>query len=632
MRWASAMFVVMALVGACTPAVPEPSPVPPGPAPVTVPALTGWTSAPGGFRLTPSSRVVVDPRQEPAHDEARTFAEDAEGVVGRRLPVVTEEGPGDAGDVVLLIDQNRADLGEEGYALSVGDTATITARTDAGAFYGTRTILQLLRAGGALPAGTVTDVPRYAERGVGICACVVHVSVEALRRLIQDAAYLKLNHLWLELKVKSDTFPETASWSYYTKPEVATLRELAARYHVTLVPEVDAPGHMSPWLRTRPDLQLTTADGVGDPSRLDLANPAALSYVTRIIDEYLTVFDSPFWHLGADEYLTPEDYAKHPGLLAHARTRFGPAAVAQDAFVDFVNRVNAHVKAKGKRLRIWNDGIPDVATVALDTDIIVEHWQVVPVTPGMLISRGHSLMNAAASLYDVRGGGKINAATLYERDWSPLVFEGATVPASPLVTGAKLTLWPDNGSAETENEIEAQNFLPLRFLAQATWGPTRPDADFAAFRSRAEAVGRSPGATPTGSDQVPDTPVALASGGRFLTPEAPAPGATLIAGTASTPWHLERTADGYHTLRHVETGLCAESRLGERALNTPLQAGTPITAETCATDNRLQRWQLTRTGDTVTMTNAITRMVAVLSGVLVQQIPHDRTPTAFTLR
>ena len=70
---------------------------------------------------------------------------------------------------------------------------------------------------------------------------------------------------------------------------------------------------------------------------------------------------------------------------------------------------------------------------------------------------------------------------------------------------------------------------------------------------------------------------------------------------------------------------------GTRALNTPLDAGTPITAETCAPTNRLQRWQLTRTGDTVTLTNAITRMIAVLTEVLVQQLPDSHTPTAFTL-
>lgn len=603
------LVVAAALVGGCTSTPPAPGPPASGVTPVTVPALMGWTPANGSFQLTSASRVVVDPRQAAVHDEARTFADDAAALVGRRLPVGVRAGFGAAGDIVLRLDHNRTDLGAEGYALSVGSTVTVTARTDAGAFYGTRTILQMLRAGRTLPAGSVTDIPRYAERGVGICACIVHISVESLQRLVKDAAFLKLNQLWLELKIKSDRYPDTIGWSYYTKPEMAALQELATRYHVTLIPEVDAPGHMRQWLRPRPDLQLVTLDGIRDPNSLDVSKPGALRYVTGIIDEYLTVFDTPFWHLGADEY--------------------GGLADAQDAFVDFVNRVNAHVKGKDKRLRIWNDGVTGIATVPLDTDIVVEYWQAGNVRPSMLIDRGYTVMNAAASLYHGRGGGKIDTAALYAKDWSPQAFEGETLPASPKITGAKITLWPDNGSAETENEIEAQIFLPLRFIAQSTWGPTRPDPDFAAFTTRANTAGRSPGLIV--ADPIPDGTVTLAVGGRFLAPVEPAAGTALTANATASDWRLERTPDGYYTIRHITTGLCAETRLGTRDLNTPLEAGTPITGETCDAANRLQRWQLTKTGDTVTLTNAITRMVAVLTDKLIQQIPDGHSPAAFTL-
>jgi len=240
-------------------------------------------------------------------------------------------------------------------------------------------------------------------------------------------------------------------------------------------------------------------------------------------------------------------------------------------------------------------------------------------------------MNAASSLYNGRGGLKMDTAGLYAKDWSPLVFEGETVQASANVTGAKITLWADNGSAETENEIEAQIFLPLRFIAQSTWGPTRPDPDFAAFSRRADTAGRSPGLPFADPSPVPDGTARLAAGGRFLAPAQPAAGSTLITTATASEWRLDHTADGYYTIRHVATGLCAESRLGTRDLNTPLQAGTPITAEDCDSANRLQRWQLSSTGRTVTLTNAITRMVAVLTDVLVQQVPDGHTPTAFNL-
>jgi hexosaminidase len=70
------------------------------------------------------------------------------------------------------------------------------------------------------------------------------------------------------------------------------------------------------------------------------------------------------------------------------------------------------------------------------------------------------------------------------------VFEDVRLPPSPKITGAKITVWPDDGPAETEIEAE---FVPrLRFLAQSTWGPTtRPDPDLAVFTRRANTVGRA---------------------------------------------------------------------------------------------------------------------------------------------
>jgi hexosaminidase len=600
---------------------------------MTVPALPGWTPVAGDFRLVPGSRVLIAPQPAgAASDEAETFADDAAEIIARRLPVVSAAGNANSGDILLRLDGNRVDLGEEGYALAVGEAVTVTAKTDAGVFYGTRTLLQMFRSGGTVPAGSVVDVPRYAERGVGVCACVAHISVEWLQRLVRDASYLKLNQLWLELKIKSDTHPETVSWGYYTKPEVAALQALAARYHVTLVPEIDAPGHLGPWLSGRPDLQLTAEDGTPNTNNLDITNPAAFGFVTDLIDEYLTLFDTPFWHLGADEYLLGDDYAKYPGLLAYAQQRYGPQAVAQDAFIDFVNRVNAYVTSKGKRLRIWNDGLTGQETVPLDTDIVVEHWRADRVRPSTLLARGQALMNAASSLYDVRGSTKVDVAGLYARDWSPLMFEGETVRPSPGVTGAKITLWADDGSAETENEIEAQLVLPLRFIAQATWGPTRPDPGFAAFTRRANAVGRAPGLALTGPAPAPQGPVTLAAGGGYLAPSGPDPGATITVTGLPAEWRLERTPDGYYTIRHDATGRCAEPRLGARELNIPLEPDTPVTAEPCSPTNRLQRWQLAASEDTITLTNAITRMVAALtgSGVLVQQVPDGHPPARLT--
>ena len=578
-----------------------------------IPALSDWQPASGHFQLTTHSRVLVKQQQTTVHDDARTFIDDASELTGRKLPLVRSNEHARTGDLAIALDPGRADLGAEGYELTVGKTVTITARTDAGAFYGTRTVLQLLRAGTAIPSGHVVDIPSYAERGVGVCACVINVSTAWFERLVKDAAYLKLNQLWVELKVKSDVHPESVEWGYYTKAQIAALQRIADRYHVTLVPEVNSPGHIDPWIRNRPDLQLTDNTGQKQVSRLDITKPESFTFLTKLIDEYFTVFKTPYWHMGADEYMLGSDYARYPQMLAYAQEKFGPNAVPQDAFVDFINRVNAYVKAKGKTLRIWNDGVTSAATVPLDRDIIIEHWLGSGVKPSQLLAEGRKVMNAAYGLYNVRGGFKMNTKQLYDSGWNPQHFDGETVADRNGITGAKITLWPDNGSGNTENEIEAEVRMPLRFVAQATWGEPKPDADYAAFTARADAVGRAPG-----FDNVNRVPVAagtytVAAGKRFLGPKDASDGAPLMLSSSESAWDLEPTTDGYYTLTSLASGRCAESRLGTRYLNTPLEPGTPITAQTCDSTNRLQRWQLTKTGDRISLVNAVTRMVATFN-------------------
>ena len=608
------------------PASPTPSATP-----VTLPAQTDWKPAPGSFRLTPASRLVVpDPK---LRNEAETFIADLSETQDRRLPMEARETKPRPGDIVLRLDPKRAGLGAEGYELRVGPTIEVTARTATGAFWGTRTVLQLLRGDDAVPAGSAVDVPKYAERGVGVCACYIHVSMPWLERTIKDAAYLKLNQLWLEIKVKSKAHPEANQWGYYTPDEIARLQRLADKYHVTLVPEVNSPGHIDPWIANRPDLQLTDSSGAKQPSRLDVTKPEAFDFLTSIIDEYFKVFRTPYWHMGADEYMLGSDYAKYPQLAAYAKEKFGADAVPQDAFIDFINRIDAYVKSKGKTLRIWNDGITSKATIPLNTDIVVEHWIGSDLKPSELVAAGHPVQNAAYSLYNVRGGFKSDTAGLYTQGWTPQSFEDGKVASPAGITGAKITLWPDNGSGNTENEIEDEVRMSMRHVAQSTWGEPNPDPTYAAFEARADAVGRAPGFANVDRTPVQPARYELAVGDSFLTGATSADGAPAVLDSEATAFRLATTPDGYYTVKDPATGRCLESRQGARQVNVPLQPGTPISLEACSASNRLQRWQLAPQHGGVTLTNAITQMVAVVdgSGGLVQQVPDGNKAQVFQL-
>ncbi|MFC5804133.1 family 20 glycosylhydrolase [Streptomyces formicae] len=588
-------------------------PAPAAAPPVTVPALTDWTPREGSYSFGRTTRLVADARDKQARRVAATLGGDLRAAGRGTVPVV--DGGARKGDVVVTVDPARGKaLGKEGYELTAGGTLTITGATEVGAFYGTRTLLQLLAAGDRIPAGRTVDVPQYAERGVGVCACYIHITPEWLENLVRDMAYNKLNQLLLELKVKSEAHPEANTWGYYTKDEIRALVALGEKYHVTVIPEINSPGHMDPWIENRPDLQLTDIDGKPQPSRLDVTAPEAFAYYTSLIDEYAEVFTSGAWHMGADEYMLGSDFAKYPHVLEYARQKYGPDATPQDAFIDFVNRVHDHAAAKGKRLRIWNDGLTGDNTVPVKAGTTVEHWLGVKTKPSELLAQGYPVLNASYSLYLIRGGFHMNTKSLYEQQWDPRSFEGEKVASRDGITGAKISLWPDNGRGNTENEVAASMYLPLRYVAQTTWGTPNPDATYDAFTARAEAAGHAPGWRDLTRLPVTEGTYTLRDSKGRLAP---------------ADWRISRTADGYATLTSAASGRCAETRSGRLTLNVPLQPGTPVTEESCAASNTLQRWQLTAVPGGYRLTNAITQMaVHVTEDGRMVQYPADQQPPA----
>ncbi|MGW3291734.1 family 20 glycosylhydrolase [Streptomyces sp. NPDC001002] len=572
--------------------------------PVTVPALGNWAPEAGSYVFGHGARLVASGAAE--RRVAGTLADDLRASGHGRVPVVG--GTARPGDISIDVRPSSTQLGKEGYELRAGKRLLITGATETGAFYGTRTLLQLLAQGDRIPAGRTVDVPRYKERGVGVCACYVHISLPWLENLVREMAYHKLNQLLLELKVKSDAHPEANTWGYYTKDEIRRLVALGDKYHVEIIPEINSPGHMDPWIENRPDLQLTDSDGNKQPARLDVTQQAAFDYYTSLMDEHAQVFTSTSWHMGADEYMLGSDFAKYPQMLRYAQDKYGPDATPQDAYVDFVNRVHAYAASKGVRLRIWNDGLTGANTVPVAAGTTVEHWLNVAVKPSGLIAQGYQVENAAYSLYLVRGGFHSDTESLYEQSWDPRSFEGEKVASSEGITGAKVSLWPDNGRGETENEVAVELRPALDHIAQATWGDPHPDATYDDFTARGSAVGHAPG-------------------WRDLTKVPVADGTyTFRASGTSFEAEVRRTADGYATLRTADG--CLEVRGGKLTLNVPLQPGVEATRETCDDRNTLQRWELEPVAGGYRLVNAITQMaVSPVDGRLVQY-PVDQRPPA----
>ena len=627
--------------------------------PATVPSLTSWEAASGTWSMTSATRVVG------SEDLARTrdlLASELRAVTGEAVPTAPQDP--DAGDISLSLDPDRlTELGVEGYELRVSaDGIAVTGADARGVFYGTRTVGQMLRQQRVLPAGSAVDVPRYAERGVTACACQINIQGDWIDRLLTDMADLKLNHLLLEMKLKSDRHPEANTWSYYTRADVSRLVSRARDLGIDVIPEINSPGHMGIWLENLPEYQLVDRDGRRHPEMLDLSNPQAVQYYLDLVDEYDGVFTTRYWHMGADEYMIGTSPANFPALARWAEQTYGAGATVNDAFIAFVNQVNAHVKARGKSLRMWNDGVVPTNVVSLDRDITVEFWYASGVRADVLAGRGYRVMNASDALYWSRSATfyKMDSERLWNSDWDVGRFPGAGIdPGNPMVTGAKLSIWPDDSVYQTENEVEEEVSDSLRFVSQMTWAASHGGMDWAQFKGSIDAVGRNPL-----WDNVVRRPVEAGT----YTLTATGSDAVLGAGAegagadpaGSDAWTLTPTADHYYQLRSQATGACLAVTEGTRHLSVVTQVGASTSMVPCADvgvrwsdpgsretarERNTQKWQLLPAGDAYVLRNALTNQdLAVATGSeqhvdltgpldpgALVQLPADMTATTWRL-
>nr|WP_300340270.1 family 20 glycosylhydrolase [Actinomyces sp.] len=543
--------------------------------PSTIPSLDGWTSSGGTWTLLPGARVVSS--DESLAPRAATLATELSAYLSGEIPAVTGSGPDSAKDVELVKDEGRlTELGKEGFELTTGaEGLKVVGASDIGVFYGTRSVSQLLRQGTlTLPAGTVVSKPQYVERGVTLCACQINVSEEWISQILDDMADLRLNYLLLEMKLKSDTYPDTNTYSYYTKEDVKRLVTKARSLGIDVIPEINSPGHMNVWLENSPQYQLTRANGSRRPDGLDISKPEARQLYKDLIDEYDDVFDSAYWHMGADEYMMGESYNQFPQIERYAKETYGAQATAADAFTGFINEINAYVKDKGKTLRIWNDGVIDTQAVTLDKDIVVEYWLGSGLQPAQLAERGYTLMNASQALYWSRSAKNydVNSAALYDNpSWNIGTFDGNRQidPGYEGLRGAKVSIWPDRSDYETENEVAMYISDGLRLISQMTWSASRPWTSWGGengMKAAVDSIGK-----PQIRHEVPGTEL---PDGTYVIPGLEQVGAG--------PWQLTATYDGYYQVRDTATGTCLSMFSGSKHLAVVTQVGARPELRPCA--------------------------------------------------
>jgi hexosaminidase len=485
----------------------DPSPAPKPPSnrsyplsqpPRTIPAVRDFTAARGpGWRPSSGERVVVD---DPSlADEGRLIA----GELG--IAYAGRTGAR-AGDVELDVTGSG---NQESYTMTVqGGRVKISGPGEAGVFYGTRTLKQEVHGGGTAPEGTVRDAPAKPRRGFMLDIARKYFTAGWIEDRIRELGDLKYNELGLHFsddqgfRIESSSHPEIVSGQHLSKADVKKIVDLAASRHITVVPEIDSPGHLGAVIAAHPDLQLRNAAGVPTRGAVDISKPAAAKIVDDLLNEFAGVFPGAYWHLGGDEYqalAVRDPAASYPQLAAAARARFGPKAGVADLATGWLNDRANVMRGHGRTMRAWNDGFYRASGVKPAGDLEAAYWtgkEIGARPPTDYLAAGRKVINYNDEyLYYVLGQPQTfvypTGQRIYEQ-WTPRVLRGTTaVPAryDGQILGGVFAVWCDRANAQTQDQVAAGIRMPLRATSQKLWDARSPALSWVQFAALAKKLG-----------------------------------------------------------------------------------------------------------------------------------------------
>ncbi len=455
------------------------------------------------FFVTGATQIVVDAGDR----EARRIGQALAALLGNTVettPAVVEAGAEGVGPHVRFTREGApASLGAEGYDLTIAPGGvTVAATTPAGLFYGMQTIRQLLppyiEYGAAFPqplwmlAGHVADSPRFAWRGAMLDVSRHFFPPEDVKRYLDLMALYKLNRLHLHLsddqgwRIEIPGRPRLTTHGastqvgggeggYFTTAEYRDLVRYAEERFITVVPEIDLPGHTNAALASYAELncdgvapELFTGTKVGF-SFVCVEKEETYAFIDEVVREIAAVTPGPYFHLGGDEVheLTGAQYAAFMARTQEIVARHGKRIVGWDeiAAADLA-------LLPGTIVQVWRPATPATAeavakAVAAGAQVVLSPADRVYLD--MKYHPGTVLGLAWAGYSDVRNA----------YDWEPATFiEGVPERA---ILGVEAPLWSE--TLATMADVEHLAFPRLAGVAEIGWSPSGARA-WASYRLR----------------------------------------------------------------------------------------------------------------------------------------------------
>ncbi|MGD0483147.1 MAG: family 20 glycosylhydrolase [Gemmatimonadales bacterium] len=464
----------------------------------------------GAYPLRNPVRIVVATPSRRLGEIARLLRAWITASTGYR--VIIRERTARRGDITLRLDRG-AGGGPEAYTLAVGSTGVdIAAPAAEGVLWGAQTLRQLLPpesgTGAGVPDGRrptgdgsvtipdvlIRDAPRFQWRGALMDAGRHFFPAPFVKRFVDLLSRSKLNVLHWHLtedqgwRLQIRRYPqltEVGAWrterdgsrygGLYTQDVVRDVVEYARLRGVTVVPEIEMPGHSVaaiasyPWLGCTGDSTVRVANSWGVFPDVYCPRKVTFDFLENVLTEVLALFPSPYIHIGGDE--VPKDRWKACADCQELMRREG---LRDESELEswFVRRIEAWLAAHGRRLVGWDE----ITEGGLAPDAVVQVWRD-PATIAAVARQGHDLVaSPSASVYINRSPGDLTLAAAYAFEPVPA---GLSSEEAAHILGGEATLWSE-GITTTNFDLMA--FPRLLAFAEALW--SRGPRDLVEFRRR----------------------------------------------------------------------------------------------------------------------------------------------------
>lgn len=480
------------------------------PLPAIVPMPSEYVRKAGEFEILPSTVIVADNQELGEADRLARFLRRA---TGYPLPIRPSKPVKDYIEFDLKPEMKW--LGEEGYRLNVrSDYVSIRSFGIPGLFYGAQSLRQMLPPeiespeplfmDWKIPGADISDTPRFEWRGMHLDVSRHFFGVGEIKKFIDMLALYKFNRFHWHLvddggwRIEIKKYPDLTriggwrigdgrGWDhsqlffnqndgvyqvyggYYTQDQIRDVVEYATLRHITVVPEIEMPGHSLPALWVRRDLACDEAsvNRVLPQIKTQFVNTycpgkeATYQFLEDVLSEVTELFPGEYVHIGGDEVDKRTWQTCTQCADMRARQRLNGS---NELYGYFMNRMSSFLKSKGKTAVAWDE----VLEGGLPSNTVVMSWRGDEGAKSAVRTEAKAIMTPQQLTYFDHSYGATPLKEVYSFDPVP---KGLTVEQSALIKGGQGQVWTER--LEQWSDVEQAVFPRILALSESLWTPAK---------------------------------------------------------------------------------------------------------------------------------------------------------------